>query len=354
MEEILEAFENLNMNVNGDNNMEQQRSFIMQNLKLVHPFNGRSDRLGLYVTSIESILPNIARMAADDRVLFFNCILRTLDGAALEVVRREQPENWTSLKELLISEFGEHCSISQLILSINKIKFKGNVKRLCEDVNNLVCRINDAISLSNESTERKTFFKSEVNFNSLTVLKKELPIHLVALVNANLVDSFKGAMKVIRDANEMEEDIGQANFRSNNHQNYSRNNVRPQVIGNEYRNIITPNRNPIGQFSRNNPFNDFNPRNFVTSIPNNNQNLNHGGIYRTQNNYGNNNNFANNRPLNNNNRNFNNQNNNANFHPSKRTRQNDSLQSRIRRYGPATPMEVENFHCMASNNSPQS
>lgn len=359
MEDIVEALANLNiMNVNNDNNdnnMEQQRNFVMQNLKLVHPFDGRSDRLGLYVSSVESILPNIARMAVDDRVLFFNCILRTLDGAALDVVRRERPEDWASLKELLINEFGEHCSISQLILNMNKIKFKGNVKRLYEEVNNLVCRINDAISLSNESIERKTFFKSEVDFNSLTVLKKELPIHLVALLNANLVDSFKGAMKVIRDADEIEEDSAQTHFKSNNHQKYFRNNVRPQVIGNEYRNIITPNRNQIGQFSRNNSFNDFNTRNFATSIPNNSQNLNHGGIYRTHNNYGNNNNFANNRPFNNNNSTFfNNQNNNANFHPTKRARQNDSLQSRIRRYGPATPMQVENFHCMASINSPPS
>ncbi|XP_039947513.1 uncharacterized protein LOC120766210 [Bactrocera tryoni] len=90
----------------------------MQNIKLIQPFDGDANYLALYVDSIDSIMPVVAPTQRAERAFYFNCILRTLRGAALDIIRREQPSDWSTLRELLIDEFGEHTPISTLILQI--------------------------------------------------------------------------------------------------------------------------------------------------------------------------------------------------------------------------------------------
>ena len=117
----------------------------MQNIKLIQPFDGDANYLALYVDSIDSIMPVVAPTQPAERAFYFNCILRTLRGAALDVIRREQPPDWSTLRELLVDEFGEHTPISTLILQVSNIKFKGSVRILCEEINNAICRIKDCI-----------------------------------------------------------------------------------------------------------------------------------------------------------------------------------------------------------------
>ncbi|XP_050338957.1 uncharacterized protein LOC126765284 [Bactrocera neohumeralis] len=103
---------------------QQVRELVMQNIKLIQPFDGDANYLALYVDSIDSIMPVVAPTQRAERAFYFNCILRTLRGAALDIIRREQPSDWSTLRELLIDEFGEHTPISTLILQISNIKFK--------------------------------------------------------------------------------------------------------------------------------------------------------------------------------------------------------------------------------------
>lgn len=329
MESLIEGLENFT--INNDSNMEQQRNFIIQNLKMIHPFTGQGEKLCLYVSSIENIVPNIVQLPADDRTLFFNCILRTLDGDALNLVRREQPEDWSNLKQLLIAEYGEQQSIPTLILNISSIRFKGSVARLCDEINENLCKINDTIKLSSESIARKTFYKAEANSQALVTLKKQLPNHLTALINANLATDFNSAKNILRQNNELDTAHNKQEStkpsRSNHFCYY------PQVINKEFRNIATQNRNR-------NTFNNPIPNNYNNSSINNDNRP----FYNYNNNPRNNNfNLSNS----NNNRHFNNP------RPYKRQRTDDSVQSRIRRFGPPSPMEVENFHFMAPNSSPQ-
>nr|XP_036224282.1 uncharacterized protein LOC118681871 [Bactrocera oleae] len=95
---------------------QQIRELVMQNIKLIQPFDGDANYLALYVDSIDSIMPVVAPTQPAERAFYFNCILRTLRGAALDVIRREQPPDWSTLRELLVDEFGEHTPISTLIL----------------------------------------------------------------------------------------------------------------------------------------------------------------------------------------------------------------------------------------------
>lgn len=314
---------------NMDNNFSQKR-FVMENLKLIHPFCGKKDDLAMYVGAIENIIPNITSLPSDDRILFFNCILQTLSGAALDAVRREQPEDWTSLKKLLIMEFGEHENITHLILSINSIRFRGNIKKLCEEINILMCRIRDAIKLCNETEERKKFFINEVQFYSLKTLKKELPNHLTALLNANLVDNFQTAIQTLKESGEFNENI---HYKSNNNRIYGQ--QQSQQLNSNRIHInrsIPPQDNRY--FNRNHNTNqNFYPQNFY---PNEYQNR-HQNFYPQ--------NSFNKNPQHNDRR-------SNNYNPNKRMREYDSNQSRIRKYGAPIPMEVENFHLKASSNYP--
>ncbi|CAD7001421.1 unnamed protein product, partial [Ceratitis capitata] len=95
---------------------QQIRELVMQNIKLIQAFDGDANYLALYIDSIDSIMPVVAPTQPAERAFYFNCILRTLRRAALDVIRREQPSDWSTLRELLVDEFGEHTLISTLIL----------------------------------------------------------------------------------------------------------------------------------------------------------------------------------------------------------------------------------------------
>lgn len=318
------------MSINDNNNLEQRRNFIIQNLKMVQPYSGELEYLSMYVNNIETIVPNIATMPTDDKKLFFNCIIRTLQGEALNLFRREQPEDWLALKNLLIMEFGEHQSISYLILTLSNIRYKGSVKKLLEDINLQICRIKDAISLCNDTVERKLFFKNEADVQSLKILKRELPNHLVALLNANLVSDFKTARQILRQNDVSGEDIPRSSSKS-----------QPKVSNS---NTTTPNRYNSQYHNMNNyPLQNSYPQLYNQNFNSHNRNQNN----YPQNFYDLNNQYQqNNYP-----RNFARVGGN-NYNPNKRMRENDSNQSRIRKYGVPTPMEVENFHLKASTNYP--
>lgn len=337
MNNITKDLENLSINSsrknnnNSDSDKMEQRNFIMQNLKMIYPFSGQLDQLNMYIGSIESIIPNITTMPTEDRTLFFHCIVRTLEGEALNMYRREQPEDWASLRKLLIMEFGENKNITHLIFNLTNIKFRNSTKKLCEEINNLVCRIKDAINLCNENTDRKTFYKNETDYHSLKVLKRELPNHLVALLNANLVRDFKTARQLLRENNELEEGTQFGIHNSNR--------VRQRVTNNNG----IPNRRFPHQSQNNYSQQNFYPQQYNRTKD----------FYqeRTQNNYPHNFNEHNNQYH------FGNQNNNQsrinnNYNPNKRMREYDSNQSRVRRFGAPVPMEIENFHLTASNNYP--
>lgn len=338
MDSIIQTLQTLSFNdtMTTTQNAEQavdnyilRKRFVMDNIKLIHPFSGQKEGLAMYVGAVESIVPNITSLPQEDRILFFNCILRTLSGAALDVVRREQPEDWTSLKKLLIMEFGEHESISHLILSMNNIKFKGSIKKLCEEINILICRIKDAIKLCNEPAERKTFFRNEINFYSLRTIKKELPNHLVALLNANLVNDFQTAIQILRESGEFDENI---HYKLNNPRNYGQSQLHKLNSNKTHDGPSYPhqhNRYPDRNHYKNQ---NFHPQNFY---PNTYENQN----FHPQNSHNPQPNYYYNRP-------------NNNYNPNKRMREYDSNQSRIRKYGAPIPMEVENFHLNASSNYP--
>lgn len=54
-------------------------------------------------------------------------------------------------------EHGENRNITHSIFDLTNIQFSNSAKKLCEEINNLVCRIKHAINLCNENAGRKTF-----------------------------------------------------------------------------------------------------------------------------------------------------------------------------------------------------
>lgn len=346
MEKIISDLKQLSINVNMNNNTHNaeqqqienrllQKRFVMDNLKLIHPFSGQKEELAMYIGAIENMVPNIAALQPEDRILFFNCILRTLSGAALNAVRREQPENWTALKKILIMEFGEHENISHLILSMNNIKFKGSIKKLCEEINNLICRIKDAIKLCNEPEERKIFFNNEINFYSLKTLKKELPNHLTALLNANLVNDFQTAIQKLRESGEFG---GNVHYKSDNYRNYGQPHKSNSNRAHYNPNYLHQHNEYLDRNQNTNQI--IHPQNF---LPNSYETANRG--LHPQN-------FSPNNYQNPHLQNARNPQSNSNYNHNKRMREYDSNQSRIRRYGAPIPMEVENFHLKASRSYP--
>lgn len=106
------------------------RSLITENFKLIQHFDGDKDILATYVSDIEGVLTVLpTTLTQEERVLYFNTIIRILRGPALNIVRREQPSDWNTLKQLLIAEFGKHIPITTLILGLENIKFK-NCKKI--------------------------------------------------------------------------------------------------------------------------------------------------------------------------------------------------------------------------------
>lgn len=312
----MDELENLlkKVSLNEKTNMEnkEKREFVLQNLNLVEPFNGQQNKLALFVTYIDSLVAIIVTMSAEDKVTFFNAVQRKLTGAAADILRRESPEDWKTLKTLLIEEFGESKHISTLILEISKIKFKNSVKVYCDLLNEEICRIKDCVKLSEESELKKRFYYSEIDRSSVQVLKEGLPTHITALLNANLVSDFKSAIKVLRTSGTYSFEYKDRNYRrtapssSNNLQNTS-----SQHYQNNW--SMSPPFFPQYTYNPNQPiaFNQPSP------VP--------------QNSY---------------------QATTANTQQIPAPRGNDSNQSRIRRFGAPIPMEQDsqNFHFIAPGN----
>jgi len=330
-----------------------KRDFAMDNLKLLQQFSGNKAELPLYVESIEAIIPHTLSLSTGEKRLFFNAVLRTLRGPALDLVRREQPTDWKTLKGNLLFEFGEHIPISTLIISFEKIRFKNN-RQLFDDVNNLLCRIKDAVKLNIEDENEKTFFLNEADSSAVRVLKKQFPNHITALLNANQVKNISDIIKVLRE-NDIFNEIP---MRKNNYayapnaQNYNFSygqplqnyvnepNIRPNFSSQGYaqqnnnlpQNASQSMPHPNNNFSQNDARNRLHPNNFSQNSSNRfpyQQQAQIANVPFGQNVY---------------------QNNPAQP-PFKRKREYDSNQSRIRRYGPPKPMEVDegNFLLAASD-----
>lgn len=318
-----------------------RREFALQNIKLITPFDGDAKYLAMFVCSIDEIISGA--QSPEDQRFFLNLIFTTLRGPAINIVRREQPNDWTSLRDLLIEEFGEHTPVSTLILDINNIRFKSSIKLLCEEINLQVCRVKDCIKLGSEDKATKLFLNEELNRTSLRTLKKELPIQLTALINANLVSDFKGAMKILKENNVFDNKIDHLE---------NKNTFLPRINKNPIDTIFQPNYLPFAQ-----PFNAMNSTAFHKSNsykPKYNQNISPQFAfppnYYYQNMYPNNNyQFP---PANYNN--FSNPNLNQQLNNHKSSRQNSNI-DRIRRFGMPEPMEQDpsNFHLGASEIYPQ-
>ena len=117
-----------------------QKDFIFKSLQLLPHFDGDKTSLVQFITTIDTLVPMITSLPDSDKMLVFQHILNTLKGRAQNLARREQPQNWVTLKELLINEFGEHTPITSLIVKLENIKFAGSVKNLYEDLNTALCR----------------------------------------------------------------------------------------------------------------------------------------------------------------------------------------------------------------------
>ncbi|XP_054091361.1 uncharacterized protein LOC128922959 [Zeugodacus cucurbitae] len=144
--------------------MEREtREMAIQNIKLIQPFDGDRNYLALFIQGVDAIMPQSPVISEETKVFYLHCVIKILRGAALDVVRREQPPDWITLRQLLIDEFGEHTAVSTLILEISNIKFKNNVKLLCEEINLEVCKVKDVIKLKNESCSTKIFLYNELD-----------------------------------------------------------------------------------------------------------------------------------------------------------------------------------------------
>lgn len=108
--------------------IRERRDRVVQSIKLVSPFDGDRNYLSLFIGSIDNIIPPFTSLTNEEKPFYFQCIVSTLRGAAFDVIRREQPSDWLTLRELLISEFTEHTPITTLILSIYNIKLSKSVK----------------------------------------------------------------------------------------------------------------------------------------------------------------------------------------------------------------------------------
>ncbi|XP_049302034.1 putative uncharacterized protein DDB_G0272516 [Bactrocera dorsalis] len=314
----------------------------------------------MYVDSMDSVVPRYTTISSEEAAFYFNCVTCTLRGSALDIVRREQPCDWTTLRQLLIDEFGEHTPVSTLILEISNIKFKNSVKLLCEEINIEVCRVKDCIKLKNENISTKTFLYKELDQISLKTLKRELPNYLTALINANLVTDLKSAVKILKENNVFEDDRRLSKTKQNHNQrnipfprvpNFSHINSNREN-GNEFQHFCPSNVNRFFDYSHDNNYQGYalppnNANHFYHSNPN-------GWIYHPQmnttlncpNSYTNRNNF-----------NAHNDNNVPKINSQQTRRQNESNsnQSRIRRYGAPQPMEFEssNFQLEASEDYQQ-
>ncbi|XP_039951655.1 putative uncharacterized protein DDB_G0282499 [Bactrocera tryoni] len=326
--------------------MEREtREMAIQNIKLIQPFDGDRNYLALFIQGVEAIMPQSPVISEETKVFYLHCVIKILRGAALDSVRREQPPDWMMLRLLLIDEFGEHTAVSTLILEISNIKFKNNVKLLCEEINLEVCKVKDVIKLKNEICSTKIFLYNELDKISLKTLKRELPNYLTALINANLATDLILKENDVYENNKQfskQKTIQRTNANSKL-PNYMNNNNNSNI---EYFATNTnqfPVRSNYNTFSKNYPLS--NQNNYYKNKPFFNEHSNQ--QYTLQNNH-----FSQVRHTP-----FNSANiyTNRNLNNLKQDKIHGSNQSRLRRFGYPEPMEQDevNFHLTASEGPPQ-
>uniref|UniRef100_A0A034WS58 Retrovirus-related Gag polyprotein from transposon 297 n=1 Tax=Bactrocera dorsalis TaxID=27457 RepID=A0A034WS58_BACDO len=235
--------------------MAEARARTVQSIKLVAPFDGDRNYLAMFIDCLNALIPASHTLREEEKPFYFQCIVSTLRGPALDVVRREQPATWETLRALLIDEFADPTPVTTAILLISNIRYKGSVRLLCEEINTEVCKIKDNIKLRESNTSTINFLSSELKQISSKTLKRELPFHLVALVNANMVTDLNSAIRVLKE-NLVYDSVTEKNLKSkqtkqqfSNHRN---SNALSALASNTFVNAqqYTPNNNSLTDMQR--------------------------------------------------------------------------------------------------------
>lgn len=317
---------------------------IRRYLEKLKPYQGDKRGLAPFIRAIEKITPLMTNLDLLDAALRFEQILSKLEGKAANILS-EYPENWPQVRALLIRSFVDKRDIGDLLIDLERIQFRGSIQDTFSVIQTALTDILNKIELSPVDAlceERISSIKNRAFIHFRNILPEPC---ISAIVGRGDVCDIYRAIELLDEHKLMHLTYDRPRFsrnsgyNNNNYNNTPRNNNSNQ---NSFRNKENSNNNTgfsqnTNQTQNKTPFNNYN------SNSNNNNNNNHFSNPRQ--------NYRQPFPQQYNSRQPNQQNPNRGHgnnsgNNSGNSRQTSSGLNRVHE-----PMETENFHILASEDS---
>lgn len=271
---------------------------VTSSISCISPFNGDVNSLINFIHRIESLIPIFDPLENDYKIVILGLIKdKVIGNARRSLLTNRNANTWNELRTILITNHGENSSTDSLIDKIRTCRCDGTIDNFYQNLNNLLCRLNNAFLLQGENNANEIVSNQRIALNSF---KYGLPEPVKSIIISRNPQTLKAAHEIIQEN-------GYLNYTNNKHMQYTNTNFRRQNFSNINQNSFNNSNQNSNTFNQNNnPFNNVNQnrrQNFTNSGHSRfTQNSGNGHQNRIQFNRPN----ANNRPNFNNNQNFNN------------------------------------------------
>lgn len=158
-------------------------------IEKLQPFDGRREDLYTFLTNVDGIIPTLNKYDTASQVMCINILKSKLIGKAKRCMEiHSHLELWSSIKELLITNFGGFESSLQLYDKLRQTTYKGNAIQFYNDIQKNLCELNQKTVQEQRPDEI-----TNNNATALSIFKEKLPVHmrtvLFALKPANLQEA---------------------------------------------------------------------------------------------------------------------------------------------------------------------
>lgn len=137
-------------------------------------FDGRQEDLHNFINNVEGIIPTLKKYDEQSQLMCINVLKSKLLGKAKRCIEiHPHLHTWDEVKNILENNFGGFKNSFTLYDELRNINFKGNVMGFYNDIQKMLCELNQKTM-----QEGKTHEITHNNATALNVFKEKLPTNM--------------------------------------------------------------------------------------------------------------------------------------------------------------------------------
>lgn len=174
----------------------QQSQSVRSYLTNVAEFQGNSEELVNFISSIDKISPVIDSLSELEKLLAFEQIKIKLVGNT-KCILREYPQCWKELKSLLIRSYSDQDSLGSLQDQLEEIRFDKNILSTFQLIQQSLSKILDKIHLSGDEETMKIDRTRHAKERAYRHFRSIIPESCKACLNGNRCQDIYGAINIL-------------------------------------------------------------------------------------------------------------------------------------------------------------